>query len=505
MADLHTAIRRVLLALSLLLLFAGCDRPPSPDLRFGLASAPLTLDPRFATDAAGERIARLLFARLTEHDAEGRAVPALADWQQASPTRYLFTLRSDRAAFSDGRALTAQDVAATYRAVLDPALGSPHREALRAIRAVTALDDERISVDLARPDPLLPGRLSLGILPADQAASNTRLSQPVGSGPFVYVGRDAGVVRLRRRSDGLGLRLELVPDPTVRALKLVRGELDLIQNDLPPEIRGWLAGQDGIRLLQHPGDTFAYLGFNLADPATGALPVRRAIAHAIDRQALITHLFQGGAVPAESVLPPSHWAGHPGLAPYKRDLTLARALLAELGYGPDRPLQLVYKTSADPFRLRLAAAIQAQLAEAGIAVSIQSYDWGTFYGDIKAGRFQLYSLAWVGVKDPDILRHVFHSHSLPPGGANRGRYASPAADRALEAAGRTEDEAGRVAAYRAVQQRVHDDLVYVPLWYEQHVAVLGPRVQGYALRRDGAYDALVDVQLNNNHPGAGRD
>jgi peptide/nickel transport system substrate-binding protein len=161
---------------------------------------------------------------------------------------------------------------------------------------------------------------------------------------------------------------------------------------------------------------------------------------------------------------------------------------------------LSYKTSADPFRLRLAAAIQAQLAAVHIAVDIQSYDWGTFYGDIKAGRFQLYTLAWVGVKEPDILRHIYHSTALPPDGANRGRYDSPLVDLALDAAGRAATTADMAAAYRTVQEQVHDDLVYVPLWYEHHVAAMGPRVAGYRLRRDGAYDALVDVRIRNQDP-----
>jgi peptide/nickel transport system substrate-binding protein len=488
------AMRRLLTAV-LLAWLAGCDQSPPAGLRFGLASAPLTLDPRFATDAAGERIGRLLFARLTDHDARGRAVPSLATWQQQTPTRYLLTLDPRRATFSDGRPLSAADVAATYSAVLDPALGSPHRDTLKHIVRVAALDNDHLMVTLDAPDLLLPGRLSLGILPAAQARQAQRLEHPIGSGPFALLGRNGNDLHLRRRRDGLALDFLTVADPTVRALKLVRGELDLVQNDLPPEIAAWLARQSGVRVERAAGDTFAYLGFNYADPLSGDPRVRRAIALAIDRAALIKYLFQGGAVPAESVLTPDHWAGDPDLVPVPHDPAAARALLAQLGHGPQHPLQLSYKTSADPFRLRLAAAIQAQLAAVGIALRIQSYDWGTFYGDIKAGRFQLYSLAWVGVKEPDILRHIFDSRALPPGGANRGRYASPLVDLALEAAARANNLTDMAAAYRAVQAQVHDDLVYVPLWYEQQLAALGPRVTGYGLRRDGAYDGLATVQL----------
>lgn len=488
-------IRRILFCLLLVLGLAACEPPPPEGLRFGLASAPLTLDPRYATDAAGERIARLLFARLTDHDTQGRAIPSLADWQQLDATHYRLTLRATRASFADGQRLTSTDVVATYRAIMNPQVGSPHRETLRVIRAVTAINAEQILFELNQPDAMLPGRLDLGILPAAQANALQRLALPIGSGPFQLISQDSQGVRLQRRRDGMPLLLLPVSDPTVRALKLLRGEVDIIQNDLPPEIAAWLAQQPHITVIRGAGDTFSYLGFNLDDPATGQHVIRQAIAHAIDRQALISHLFHDGASLAESVLTPEHWAGHPALLPVNHDPARARQLLASVGYDQQHPLPLVYKTSADPFRLRLAAAIQAQLAAVGIAVDIQSYDWGTFYGDIKAGRFQLYSLSWVGIKEPDILRHIFHSTALPPDGANRNHYASPLVDLALDAAGRATTVEAMADAYRTVQEQVHDDLVYAPLWYEQQWAAYGPRVSGYTLRRDGAYDALTTVRI----------
>ncbi len=96
--------------------------------------------------------------------------------------------------------------------------------------------------------------------------------------------------------------------------------------------------------------------------------------------------------------------------------------------------RLQYKTSTDPVRIRIATVIQQQLADVGIDLQLLSYDWGTFYGDIKAGRFQMYSLAWVGIKTPDIFRYAFYSDSLPPEGANRGRLADARVDQLIEAA-----------------------------------------------------------------------
>jgi peptide/nickel transport system substrate-binding protein len=222
--------------------------------------------------------------------------------------------------------------------------------------------------------------------------------------------------------------------------------------------------------------------------------IRRAIAHAIDRDAIIEHVLAGAAKPAAALLPPDHWAGDPALRPIPYAPQQARRLLDEAGYTDDRPLELEYKTSTDPVRLRIATIIQQQLAEVGVRMKLQSYDWGTFYGDIKAGRFQLYSLAWVGIKTPDIFRYAFHSGSLPPEGANRGRLVDPHTDRMIEAAEQAASLDEQAIHYRAVQAGLLELLPYVPLWYEDHVVAARDGIRGYRLARDGNFDGLLQVR-----------
>jgi len=477
--------------------FAGCsERPQAAGLRFGLAAGPVTLDPRYTTDAAGDRVNRLLYARLVDFDDRFRPVPALARWERLSPTRYRFRLGDRGRRFHDGQRLDANDVAATYEAVLAAGSGSPHRGSLAHVAAIEVLDDDSLEFVLARPDPLFPGRLVLGILPAGAIARDHPFGrEPIGSGPFALrAWPEEGRLVLERRADGVTVELLRVADPTVRALKLLRGEIDMLQGDLPPELVDWLGQRPGVAVRKRRGTTFAYLGFNLEDPVVGERRVRRAIAHAIDRDAIIEHVMRGAARPASAVLPPDHWAGAPGLAPIRHDLERARALLDEAGYGPGRALRLVYKTSSDPFRVRLATILQDQLARAGVEVELKSYDWGTFYGDIKAGRFQMYSLAWVGIKMPDIFRYAFHSESLPPGGANRGRFRSERADRLIELAEAAGDLGTQARLYRALQAHLLEQIPYVPLWYEDQVFVARHDIEGYEVAADGNYDGLVTVR-----------
>jgi peptide/nickel transport system substrate-binding protein len=272
-----------------------------------------------------------------------------------------------------------------------------------------------------------------------------------------------------------------VKDPTVRVLKLLRGEADLLQGDLPPELVRHLEQQSGIEVKFSLGTNFSYLGFNMQDPQLSTPLIRRAIAHAIDRPAVIQHALIQGSRQAETILPPEHWAGSPGLVPYNYNPQLARELLLQAGV--ELPLKLVYKTSTDAQRVRLATILQAQMQPAGIELEIRSLDWGTFFDDIKHGKFQLYGLTWVGIKMPEIYRLAFHSNAVPPHGANRGQFMDNEVDSLID-----------MGDWQGASHRVHKLLPYVPLWYEGQFAAIRKGLTGYAPKPDGKWDDLATIQ-----------
>lgn len=474
-------------------LLGGCDATQPQAVRFGLSSAVVSLDPRFATDATSSRINRLIYRQLVDFNDKYEPIPDLAVWQKLTPFHYRFTLRQPRQQFANGTQLTAHDVKATYDSILTADSTSPHRASLAMIRDIAVISDDQLDFLLHHADPLFPGRLVVGIMPASrlQAAGE----QPVGNGSFQLEQWEGDErLRLKRVQDGLQVDFIRVPNPTVRVLKLVRGELDMFQGNVPPELIGWLQKQDGISVQRTGGSNFTYLGFNMDDPLTGLPAFRQAVAHAIDRHTIIRYVMTAGAREANALLTPDHWAGHASLPAYGYDPRRARELLAGLGFDKRKRPQLVYKTSNDPFRIRLATIIQSQLADVGIDVEIKSYDWGTFYGDIKAGRFQMYSLSWVGIKMPDIFRYVFASDSVPPAGANRGRYHNREVDELIDQAEKNPDLAQQASLYRQVQEIIHADLPYVPLWYEDQVVVSRQSVSGYTLASDGNYDGLAMVR-----------
>ncbi|MFQ5469009.1 MAG: ABC transporter substrate-binding protein [Gammaproteobacteria bacterium] len=496
-----TLYKLIVISLFLVSLALGsCSKQKANVIRFGLTSVPVTLDPRYATDATSSRIIRLLYAALVDFDESLMPSASLAQWEKISDTHYSFTLREGRNRFNNGMKLTAHDVKATYDSILDQAGASPHRVSLSNIEKVEVVDIDTVDFYLKTPDTLFPGRLTIGILPAPLIDKEHPFNQqPVGSGPFELIAwPDNTQLSLKRLRDSQVFEFIAVRDPTVRSLKLIRGEIDMMQNDIPPELIEYLQTQQNIVVERKIGSNFVYLGFNLNDKMTGNKAIRQAIAYALDRDSIIKYVLGGAARKATALLPPDHWAGITSLEPVPFDLQKSRRLLAQLGYSQENPLEISYKTSTDPFRLRLATIIQQQLAEAGITVKLKSYDWGTFYGDIKSGRFQMYSLMWVGIKLPDIFRYVFHSESIPPQGANRGRFVSDTADQLIAAAEAADTIQLQAQYYQRLQSHLFEELPYVPLWYEDHVLMKRKGIEGYQLARDGNYDSLVDTHRLNN-------
>ena len=176
-------------------------------------------------------------------------------------------------------------------------------------------------------------------------------------------------------------------------------------------------------------------------------------------------------------MPDISWAFEPNQLQFSHDPARARALLDEAGYrdpdgdGPEPRLRLSLKVSTNEFYRLQAAVIQQNLREVGIELDVRSYEFATLYADVVRGNFQLVTLQFVGVSDPDILRRVFHSKQMPPVGFNRGFYSNPEVDRLIDEASKTLDEDARGRFYREVQKLVAEDVPYISLWYKTNYAV----------------------------------
>lgn len=460
-----------------------------------LDAMPQDLDPRFATDASSSRIDRLVFRSLTLPDAQAQHVPDVAlDWKSESPTAVVFRLRSD-VVFHDGTPLGADDVRATYESILDPATGSPKREELAFLESVEAVDEHTVRFRLREPYAAFLDATTIGLLPRAALRGTDRVT--VGAGPFrigaVVPGHEVELEAVPGHGGLRAIVFRVVPDDTVRALEVAKGSVHFVENAIEPEGLGWLRGHAHACIDEIPGTTFQYLGLNLRDERLKDRRVRQAIALAIDRDALVRDLLKGTARPATGLLAPSHWAYQGDVRRYGRDLGEARRLLDAAGRRPAADgvrFHLSYKTTPLESRRRVAEAIQAELAEVGIALDVRSFEWATFYDDVRRGNFEIYSLAWVGVTDPDVYFNLLSSSSVPPHGNNRGGYANPEIDRLVLAGRRTLDPVERRRIYGDVQRIVAEDLPFIPLWWSDTVVVRDPRLCGFVPSPDGDLGSL---------------
>jgi peptide/nickel transport system substrate-binding protein len=480
---------------ALWILAAGCGPtpPPGDSLVIAMAGSPANLDPGIGTDEASQKIGQLLFSSLLRIDGTLRVVPDLAVRFETADSRTYHAEIPAGVRFHDGREMTADDVAFTFRRFLDPAFLSGRKGAYQALASVEVTGRYTVAFHLKAASASFPINLVMGIVPVGTGTEAGR--RPIGSGPYridqfmpddrVLLQAFEGYYRGAPRTPRLIFRT--VPDETMRGLELRKGSVDVVVNDLSPDLVHGLQEAGRLSVVTGPGTDYAYIGLNLRDPLLQDRRVRHAIGYAVDQSAIVKYLRRDLAQPALGIVPPMSWAYEPGVFAFTHDPAQARRLLDEAGYpdpdgdGPRPRLRLSLKTStSEPYRLQ-AAVIQQQLSEVGIAIDVRSQELATLFDDVVKGRAQLYTLQFVGVTDPDILRRVFHSSQMPDAGFNRARYRNPQVDQLIDAASAALDETERRRLYQEAQRIIAVDAPIISLWTKTNVAVAQAGLDGITL------------------------
>jgi peptide/nickel transport system substrate-binding protein len=300
------------------------------------------------------------------------------------------------------------------------------------------------------------------------------------------------------------VEVRTVRDSNARTLMLVGGSADFTQNSIRSDLVGQVSQSERVKVLSGPGAILTYMMMNNEDSVLKDVRVRRAIFHAVDRIRIIKAKFHGRAALAAGLLPTSHWAYEKDVRTYPYDPDTARRLLDEAGYpDPDGPggeprLRFTYKTSANQFRLALARIFASQLAEVGIEIEVRSFEFGTFFADIKKGNFQIASMQTAAITEPDYFYTYFNSERIPtveaPNLHNRWRYRNSEFDR-LTLAGRGEINVElRQKLYSSAQKILAEDLPVIPLWHEDVIAVMNVDVDGYVVLPSARFGGLTKIE-----------
>ncbi|QXQ07048.1 hypothetical protein KX816_03045 [Sphingosinicellaceae bacterium] len=449
---------------------------------------------------------------LVQFDDKGQVVPGLAaSWRVVDQGRSLiFRLRD--AKWSDGRVLKAGDVVQVFRRIVAPSSNNPLKalfagidnapavmtgQAPASLLGVNAPLDDVVEVRLSTPDA---GMLALLALP--QAAIVRGESRPPAIGAFTLPDpgtRPLGLVRNTRYFDAADTRLGKVvltaaPDATNAVARFLRGDTDLVIGD-------GIAGLVQARALAPRGSlriepTWGVYGY-AANLRSGPLVdprVRRALAMAIDRDALVRGVFNLPAViPLVSLVPPdagSGSAGDSGGAPVpdwaSLDLGARRALAAQLlgaaGYGPANPLHLTISVPPGPEHLQVVAAAARDWAPLGVVATAVARSTAAQRVALARGDFTLALVERVAPAGQPL----FFLRPLTCAGSG-GAYCNPGADALIDSARGMADDDARAAAFAHAETAMLSDTPMIPLFVPVRWALVGRGVSGWSDNQGGQH------------------
>jgi peptide/nickel transport system substrate-binding protein len=499
----------ITLALVIVAACSGRRRTPDDTIVVAIETPMTTPDPRHDINKIDEKLTRLVCAGLTALDSPDM-VPRLelaASVDRVDDLTWDVAIK-DNAKFSDGSAVTADDVARTFRELIDPESTSEfHKAWTERLESIEVTSARTVRFHLKTPLATIFTDLDFGILSYHGVSPGESAPHVVCAGPYVLreltsqaALLDANPYYLNGPPKLPHVEIKFVRDANARILMLAGGSVDLVQNGVRPDLVDDVAADPGLRIEAGRSVILTYMLINNDDPLLADVRVRQALALAIDRKSIIAARFAGRAVPAIGLLPPTHWAFEPEVARYDFDPVRAGLLLDAAGHprGPDGVrFHLVYKTSSDDFRVAVAHVIAAQLAKVGIDVEIRPFEFATFFADIKRGNYQIATMQTADITEPDFYYTYFHSTWIPskanPDGYNRWRYRNARVDE-LTVAGRRElDRAKRKVIYAEVQRIVAGDVPIVPLWHEDNVAITGADLQGYTIVPNARLTGLIGV------------
>lgn len=492
-------------------------------LKVRVASPPQTFNYLKAADEPSVIVAfYLMGGRLAEFDHDsGKYVPGLAEsWKWADDGRTLEVILRDGAKFSDGHALTAEDVAFTFRALYDKRTASPvfHDAMLIAGREIEAAIIDAHHLRLIFPEPVVSPEnylSNLAVLPRhlleadfnqgtlrDAYQLNSNPQQIVTAGAFTAGSVVPGErITLKRnpqywKKDNAGtplpyldeLVIEIVPDLNNAVARLKQGTLDICDRIRSGDYAS-LRSQPGLARATDAGPGLAtdHLWFNLNPTANPTKLVwfrdarfRRAISQAIDRQTLASVTLQGLATPLYGFISPGNraWAAK-DLPRTEYDLEKAGALLKEVGFtlrnaelfdapGNRVELTLIVPVESQP-RVQMATVVQEDLAKLGIKLQVAPIEFGELTRRVSQSFEYDAALLGTSPSEPDPSGYANVLRSSSPFNQWHPKQPKPATeweahiDELITAQGREPNPERRRALFHEVQQILAEQLPVIPI------------------------------------------
>jgi peptide/nickel transport system substrate-binding protein len=469
---------------------------------------PKSLDPHAVTAVNDFRILMNVYDGLVSYKSGTLEVePALAEsWTISEDARtYTFKLRQG-VAFHDGTPFNAEAVKFNFERMLKE--DHPFHDTgpfplsffFGAIEAIEAPDTRTVIFKLKEPYAPFLSNLAYptGLIVSPEAVKTHGKDfgrHPSGTGPFKFVEWESSAkVVVEANADYWNGAPKLkavvfrpITDANTRVAEMLSGGVDVMV-EVPPDNVATFANDAGFTAHEQAGPHLWFLIFNTKEGPLKDKRVRQAVNYAIDKKALVDNVLQGTAVVAAGPTPPAFsWAYDDQLQPYPHDIEKAKSLLKEAGAeGASLTFYVTEGGSGMLDPIAMGAAIQADLAEVGLHVRIETYEWNTFLSKVNPGlegKADMAEMSWM-TNDPDTLPYLALRTEATPdkGGFNSGYYSNPKVDDLLEAARRETEQAKRASLYKEMQRIVRDDAPWAFIANWKQNAVTSARVEGFALQ-----------------------
>jgi len=492
---------------------------------FGNQGEPVSLDPAIITDGISNRITRQIYEGLVKYKGSTtEVIPSLAEkWEVSKDgTVWTFTLHKG-VKFHDGNPCDAAAVVWNFDRwrlskhpqhenqikagqtfeYYDAQFGGFDEKSL--ITKVEAVNPQTVRVTLKNPQGPFLANLAMFVfdIVSPKAVEKHGLNfgkNPVGTGPFKFVEWKVGQeVILEANKDYWDkahapkvqrVVVRNIKDNSQRLAALKAGEIHGFEGLNPDDVKV-VRADPNLQIILRPTNTTGYVAFNYKVKELRDGRVRQAIAHAINKKAIVDALYGGTGMVANQFQPPPLWGYNKELKDYEYNPERAKQLLRDAGFaqglkditwedGKKEPLQFWYMPVSRPYYpnpKEIAEAIAADLAKVGITVQLQTTDWAVYLDKRKNGQLPLYMLGWTGDNgDPDNFVCYFF---CSPGTSREGFYANPQLTEVLLEAQKLTDQSKRAGLYRKAEQMIHDDVARIFIANNQPPLPFSKKVKGY--------------------------
>lgn len=448
-------MKGLIVALCALLLWPSIVLAKKDVLVLGVTLEPPHLDPTAGAAAAIDEVVYAnVFEGLTRIVETGAVAPQLAtSWDISTDGLvYTFKLRPS-VKFHDGTNLTAEDVVYSFDRARGKNSTNAQKRLFTAIDKVEAVDPGTVRLTLSRPEGALLFNLGWGdaVIVGAESASNNKTT-PIGTGPFKFArwvkGDRIELIRHDDRAHLAAVTFKFIPDPAAQVAALLAGDVDALPNTAAPESLIQFQTDKRFEVVVGSTEGETILSTNNKRAPFDNINVRRALAHAIDRQAIINGAMFGHGTPIGSHFAPHHPAYVDLTSRYPYDPAKARKLLKEAGYASG--FQATLRLPPPSYARRGGEIIAAQLKQVGIDLELIPVEWAQWLEQTFRGYD--YDLTIVSHTEPmDIGIYAREKYYF--------QYKSDAFRNVIAELDRTVDKKSRYSLFKKAQQILADDAV----------------------------------------------